>query len=404
MFLFHNWVFNPCFSEVTHLITTSFSQLVVTSPYIFSKKNLPNYCKLGIAILLSIGLQHCNSEPYDFIIKDGIVYDGSGNAGEKMDIAIRKDKIVKIAPIINKQCDVIIDANGLAVSPGFIDLHTHLEPLPFDPQAESHVRQGVTTALGGPDGSCPIPLGAYLDSLEAQTIGLNVGYLIGHNTIRNHVMGLVNRDPTETELDSMKMMVQAGMDDGAFGISTGLKYLPGTYSKVEEVIELSKIAGQNGGIYTSHLREEGLKLLEGVGEAIQIAEEANIPVVLTHHKVVGQPMWGASNKTLAMVDEANAEGLDVMIDQYPYTASHTSNSILIPSWALEGHPYTEFAKRCEDPVLRDSIKQGIIFNLINDRGGNDLSRVQFAKFNWKPELEGKTLKDWAEQEGYGTHH
>ena len=204
--------------------------------------------------------------------------------------------------------------------------------MPLYPKAESHVRQGVTTALGGPDGSCPLPLGAYLDSLEETTIGLNVAYLIGHNTIRNHVMGLVNRDPTPAELDSMKSLVRQGMEDGAFGISTGLKYLPGTYSKVGEVIELSKVAGELEGIYTSHLREEGLKLLDGVGEAIQIAEEAKIPVVLTHHKVVGQPMWGASSKTLAMVDSANNRGLDVMIDQYPYTASHTSNSILIPSW------------------------------------------------------------------------
>jgi N-acyl-D-amino-acid deacylase len=228
---------------------------------------------------------------------------------------------------------------------------------------------------------------------------MNVGYLIGHNTIRNEVLGMVDREPTPEELEAMKALVQEAMDDGAFGISTGLKYLPGTWAKLDEIVALSKVAGQNGGIYTSHLREEGLQLLGGVQEAIDIADQADIPVVLTHHKVVGFPMWGSSTKTLAMVDSARAAGLDVMIDQYPYTASHTNIGILIPSWAMEGGRYDKFAERCQDPVLRDSIKRGIIFNLINDRGGNDLKRVQFSRFNWKPELEGQTLYDWAVSEG-----
>ena len=154
-----------------------------------------------------------------------------------------------------------------------------------------------------------------------------------------------------------------------------------------------------GGIYTSHLREEGLQLLSGVQEAIDIAEQAEIPVVLTHHKVVGQPMWGSSKTTTKMVSEARKKGLDVMIDQYPYTASYTSLSILIPSWSMAGGRYKAFAERCENPILRDSIKKGIIFNIINDRGGNDLKRVQFSKFDWKPEFESKTLYDWAIAEG-----
>ncbi len=170
-------------------------------------------------------------------------------------------------------------------------------------------------------------------------------------------------------------------------------------TQIEEVIELSREAAAKGGFYTSHLREEGLGLLEGVQEAIVIAEQAEIPVVLTHHKVVGYPMWGSSVKTLAMVDSARAAGLDVMIDQYPYTASFTGLSILIPAWSMAGGPVREFARRCQDPVLRDSIKRGIVFNLINDRGGNDLSRVQFSSFPYRPEFDGKTLRDWAEAEG-----
>jgi N-acyl-D-amino-acid deacylase len=186
------------------------------------------------------------------------------------------------------------------------------------------------------------------------------------------------------------------MDDGAFGISTGLKYLPGTFAKIDEVIALSTIAAQSGGIYTSHLREEGLGLIEAVQEAISISREAKIPVVLTHHKAIGVKMWGASSRTLAMVDSARAIGLDIMMDQYPYTASHTGISVLIPSWALENG---EFATRVEALALRDSIKKGIIFNILNDRGGKDLNRIQFSRVEWDSSLEGKTLKDWVVREG-----
>ncbi len=344
-------------------------------------------------------LYSCQPENYDLVIRNGQLLDGSGSEAFEADIGIRGDQIVRIRPNLKGTAGREIDASGHIVSPGFIDLHAHLEPLPLDREAQSHVRQGVTTALGGPDGGGPLRLGPYLDSLQAGGIGLNIAYLIGHNTVRNEVLGMVNRAPTPEELEKMKALIQTAMDEGAFGISTGLKYLPGTWAKLDEIVALSKVAAQNDGIYTSHLREEGLQLLDGVGEAIKIAELADIPVVLTHHKVVGFPMWGASTKTLAMVDSARAAGLDVMIDQYPYTASHTNIGILIPAWAMEGGRYDAFAERCQDPELRDSIKNGIIFNLINDRGGNDLKRVQFSRFNWKPELEGKTLYDWALAEG-----
>jgi dihydroorotase/N-acyl-D-amino-acid deacylase len=338
-------------------------------------------------------------EQYDLIIRNGMVYEGNGQAGFKADIAIKADRIVAIKTEITEKAKKEIDAKGLIISPGFVDLHSHLEPLPLYPQAESHIRQGVTTALGGPDGSCPLPLGAYLDDLEKEGIGYNIGYLVGHNAIRNQVMKLENRRPTLPELVEMQYLVKKSMEAGAFGISTGLKYLPGAFSELAEVVAVSKVAGAMGGIYTSHLREEGLGLIEGVQEAIDIADQASIPVVLTHHKVVGQPMWGSSQKTTKMVDDARKKGLDVMIDQYPYTASYTSLSILIPTWSMAGGRYKAFAKRCEDPILRDSIKRGIIFNIINDRGGNDLKRVQFSKFDWKPALESKTLYDWAIQEG-----
>ena len=344
-------------------------------------------------------LVHCSAPPqsFDVLIQNGWVYDGQNSPPQQQDIGIQGGQIVAIGNLTNATATRIIEANGLAVAPGFIDMHAHLDPIMRMPDAESHVKQGVTTALGGPDGGGPWPFGAYLDSLEKMPLGMNVAYLTGHNRIRSNIMQLSRRSPTEAELSQMKVQVQTAMNEGAFGISTGLKYLPGAFSKVEEVIELSKVAAQSGGIYTSHLREEGLGLIGGVTEAIQIARDAEIPVILTHHKVVGKPMWGSSSRTLYLVDSAREVGLDVKIDQYPYTASHTSISILIPAWARAGGQQA-FKARMQKPTTRDSIFQETLFNIINDRGGSDLKRVQFSRVSWKPDLEGKTLYDWALEE------
>jgi N-acyl-D-amino-acid deacylase len=227
---------------------------------------------------------------------------------------------------------------------------------------------------------------------------MNVAFLAGHNTIRREVMGTANRAPAPDELARMQTMVAQAMGQGAWGLSTGLRYVPGTYSNVDEVVALAEVAADSGGIYTSHLREEGLQLIDGVAELMEISRRAEIRAILTHHKVVGFPMWGASERTLAMVDSARAAGSDVMVDQYPYTASYTSLSILLPPWALAGGD-SAFARRVATPVLRDSIKAATVFNIINDRGGNDLRRVQFALVDWMPELEGQTLYDWAVMRG-----
>lgn len=347
-------------------------------------------------LILCIGCD--KNQDFDLLILNGTVYDGSLDDPALMDVGVRGDQIVALGSLSDKIAARVIDAAGLAVTPGFIDLHTHLDPIFSLSDCESHLRQGVTTSLGGPDGRGPIPFGTYLDSLAQLGVGMNVGFLVGHNTVRRMVMNLDNRDPTDEELEEMKLLVSKAMDEGAFGISTGLKYLPGSFSKVEEVIELSKEASQKGGIYTSHLRDEGLEVIASVEEAITISEQAAIPVILTHHKVIGKPMWGKSNETLALVDKARARGLDIQIDQYPYNASYTGISVLIPSWARAGGNKA-FEKRLKDTQLRELIKKGIVFNILNDRGGDDLDRVQFAKVKWMPELEGKTLKYWCTLKG-----
>ena len=268
--------------------------------------------------VLSVIMISCNvSNTYDLIILNGTVYSGNLDDPALLDVGVKGDEIVILGSLANKKADRIINAAGLVVSPGFIDLHAHLEPIFSLSNCESHLRQGVTTSLGGPDGNAPLPFGIYLDSLAILGVGMNVGFLTGHNSIRKKVMNLDNRVPTTEELDKMKEIVSQAMEEGAFGISTGLKYLPGSFSKVSEVIALSKVASKYGGIYTSHLRDEGLQVIASVEEAIKISEKANIPVILTHHKVIGKPMWGKSNETLGLVNSARKRGLDILIDQYP---------------------------------------------------------------------------------------
>ncbi len=336
------------------------------------------------------------SPRYDILITGGSVIDGTGSPRRRADIGIKGDRIVAVsaAPIARTEAARVIDATGRTVAPGFIDLHAHLDPLLRLPLAESALRQGVTTGLGGPDGGSPLPLAPYLDSARRLKVGINVAFLAGHNDIRRTVMGMSDARPTADQLARMKKLLATAMHDGAFGLSTGLLYLPGTYSDIDEVVALARVAADSGGIYTSHLRKEGIGLLDGVAEALEIGRRARIPVVLTHHKAVGQMMWGKSVETLTMVDSARRAGTDVMIDQYPYTATHTGIGVLVPSWAMAGGR-EELEKRLAVPAMRDSVLRGIVQNILTDRGGGDISRVQFARVTWDKSLEGRTLADWA---------
>lgn len=361
----------------------------------------------AVAALVVLGAGTCArpappdlTGPWDLLITGGRIVDGTGAPGYLGDVALRGDRIVRVARgrLPRARAARVIDATGHVVAPGFIDAHAHLEPLLQMPASESHVRQGVTTALGNPDGGGFYPIGDQLRRIASAPLGMNVGFFVGHNTVRQRVMGLADREPVADELERMRGMVATGMGEGAFGLSTGLFYLPGTFARLDEVVALSAVAADSGGIYTSHLRNEGLGLFSGVGEAIAIGRRAGLPVVLTHHKAAGTAMWGASRVTLAMVDSARADGIDVMADQYPYTATSTGLGVLVPAWAREGGD-SAFARRTRDPALRDSIRAGVVWNILNDRGGGDLRRVQFSRVAWMPELEGRTLHDWATDRG-----
>ena len=225
-----------------------------------------------------------------------------------------------------------------------------------------------------------------------------MGLMVGHGTIRREVIGLEDRAPTEAELDAMRALVEQAMQEGAYGLSTGLKYPPGTFAETEEVIELAKVAAGYGGIHVSHMREEGLTLMDSVRETIRIGEEGGLPTQLTHHKVVGAPMWGQSTESLRLVDEAVARGVDVTIDQYPYTASSTGLTILFPGWSLAGGNEA-LLERLRDPETREQIRQEIKRNIEVDRGGGSPDNVQISRCEWDRSLEGKSMGDILRERG-----
>jgi N-acyl-D-aspartate/D-glutamate deacylase len=256
----------------------------------------------------------------------------------------------------------------------------------------------VTTILGGNCGGSKFPIGEFLKKIEEKKIALNFCTLVGHNTIRKKVMENADREPSEEELAEMKKMVERAMLEGAVGISTGLKYIPGAYSKTDEVIELAKVAGQYGGFYATHMREEGQAILEAVQETIEIGKSAQIPVHIAHHKVTSVDRWGDSEKTLGMVDDARKAGIDVTLDQYPYPATSTGLTVLFPPRALEGDSKQRI-ERWNDKKLKPQIIEKIMYNIQHDRGGNDLNRILIARYTPEPELEGLTIAQILEKKG-----
>ncbi len=337
---------------------------------------------------------------YDYVIRGGTVYDGTGAPGYRANLAIQGDRIVRIErdTALVLSAKQVLDARGMAVAPGFIDVHAHVEELRQRPLAESFVRQGVTTVIYAPDGGMPWPLGASMQALQQSGYSPNTAFFAGHNTIRTRVMGTANRAPTPAELQRMKAMVSQAMDEGAIGLSTGLRYVPGIYAQTEEVIELARVAARGGGIYSSHIRDEGEGVVDAVREVIRIAREAGIPAQVSHHKIMGQPQWGQSVRTLALVDSARAAGLDVTIDEYAYDATSTGTDVLFPAWSLAGGRDSVRA-RLADPAQRARIEQGIRVTILEERGGGDLTRIQLASVPWHPEWNGWTFADIARERG-----
>lgn len=352
-----------------------------------------------VTVLLAFCLVACSnekSEPLDIVLAGGTVYSGADQEPQVTDIGIAGDRIVAVGDLGDRDATQRIDVSGLAVVPGFIDIHSHaVRDDPDDgifrwPDAENLIRQGVTTVIGGPDGDSPLPISDTLSRLESSPAAVNFGTFVGHGSIRGLVVGEDDRPPTSDELEQMREQVRSAMQEGAFGLSSGLIYPPGRFASTEEVIELAKVAGEYGGIYISHMRQEGLDVLKSVTETIRIGEEGGLPTQITHHKIVGAPMWGTSVDTLSMVDQARARGVDVSIDQYPYTASSTSLTILFPGWSLDGGEEA-LLSRLQDPDERQRIGEAIVHNIEVDRGGNNPANVALAACPHDDSLNGLNL-------------
>lgn len=351
------------------------------------------------ALLLFLLPLFLQAQGFDLLITNGKILDGAGNPWFYGDIGVRGDTIAAIGILKNAPATTRIEAAGMVVAPGFIDIHSHGRRGIFQvPKAENYLREGVTTIIEGPDGSSDVPLGPFLDRIAHTPISINFASFVGHGSIRAKVMGLVNRKATPEELEQMKTLAKQAMLDGAVGLSTGLFYVPGNYANTEEVIEIAKVVGSMGGFHQSHMRDEGDHILDSVRETIRIGEEGGLPTQITHHKVIGAANWGKSVETLQLVEQARVRGVDVTIDEYPYTASSTGIAALLPQWSLEGG-HKAVVERLSAPDARAKIKAEIVHNLQYGRGGGDPKNVAIVNCDFDPSLAGKTLSDVTRQRG-----
>ncbi len=358
------------------------------------------------------------------LIERGTVVDGTGAPGRLASVLIDGDTIKEVTLDVESPEDTQrIDASGLVVAPGFIDMHAHEFGILTDPSADSKLRQGVTTELVGNCGMSPGPvegegrrevltrlegfgryrgevtwrsLGEFLDLVRSGGPITNHAWLVGHGTVRASVLGYADRRPTSAQLERMKALVEEAMEEGAWGLSSGLIYPPGMYARTEELVELARVVARFGGLYVSHIRGEGEAVFEAVREVVRIAREAEVPAHVAHFKVMGRSLWGRSGEVRALIEEANAQGLDVTYDVYPYRAASTVLSALLPAWAYE-EGAEGLVARMSDPRERARARAEIedgstVFRAL----GWDLVYIVDSA---EPRRAGKTIEQIAEAEG-----
>ena len=368
-----------------------------TSPRLFRRQLLGACLAFG---LMSGGSGHALAADYDVLIRGGLVFDGTGAAGRAADVAIKGDRIVLVGEIPQSAtAAMVVDAAGKYVSPGFIDTHSHAAPGIETPElapAISVLTQGITTAMINPDGGGPADLRPQVAAIEANRPGVNVIPMIGHNGVRQAVMGLENRKPTAAELTEMQGLVRQAMSFGALGMSSGPFYVPGKYADTAEIVALAKVAAEfPNAFHTSHIRDESsydIGVLASVAELIEVSRQTGITGVVSHMKMLGPTVWGLSDDAITMIEAARAEGLSIWADQYPYAASSTGlSAALVPGWAQEGGGEA-LAKRLQNPEQRALIREGMVENLARRAGAN---AVMISSHSADPSLEGMRLDDIA---------
>ena len=341
-------------------------------------------------------LAACAAEPeYDLLIRGGRLADGMGNPARFGDLAVTNGRIAAIGRLTG-HAHQVVDAKGLIVAPGFIDLHTHADELLEQPQAENFVRMGVTTVMAGNCGSSTLDVARWLHAVETNGASVNFATLVGHGSVREAAMGGAHdRPPTEKELARMKDLVARAMRGGAFGLSTGLIYSPGTFAKTEEIVALARVAAEYGGLYATHMRNESTRIQEALEEAFRVSREGGLPLHVSHLKLGGERAWGQASNILALLERTRAGGLDVTWDQYAYTASSTGIRQLVPDEAFDGGS-KGFLAKLQDPEAKSRLTAEMK-RMLSERGRDDYGYAVVASFRADPSLNGLTIVEAAQK-------
>ena len=340
------------------------------------------------------------AQSYDVIIRDGRVIDGTGNPWFRADVALDGDRIVAMGDLGAATGEREIDATGLYVTPGFIDAHSHAGPGLATvglSHGEPLLAQGLTTVVINPDGGGPVDLAQQRRELIRDALGVNTAQLVPHGSIRRVVLGAEDRAPTAAEMDEMRSLVRNGMEEGAYGLSSGTFYVPGSYSDPEEIVDLASVVATFGGVYTSHIRDESdysIGLVAAVEEVIDVARRTGVPSIVTHVKAMGPRVWGFGTVITRRIEAAREEGIEAYTDQYPYTASATSlAAALLPRWSQAGGTDSLMA-RFDRPAVMADIRSAMVESLAR-RGGAD--RIQFRRVRFDESIEGQLLSDLARE-------
>ncbi len=339
---------------------------------------------------------------YDVVIRNGRIIDGTGNPWFRGDVAIRDDRIAAVGDLSATLGRREVDASGLWVAPGFIDSHSHAGPGLASAglsHGEPLIAQGLTLVIINPDGGGAVDLAGQRAQLLEHGLGVNVAQLVPHGSLRREIVGSSDRAPTPSEMDQMREGVRLGMRDGGFGLSSGTFYAPGSFSDPSEITELGKVVAEFGGVYASHIRDESdysVGVIQAVEEVVEVGRQADIPVVITHVKALGPPVWGYGGAIVRRVQMAREQGIEVYTDQYPYSASATGlGAALLPRWAEAGGADSLLA-RLDNPEPAARIRAAMVDNLVR-RGGAD--RIQLRRVAFEDSLEGRLLSDIARERG-----